>query len=68
MSIQDMPQTGRKYSDGTPVPFPATRCKSHAKETKTEGRTHYCKHYADHEGDHSCICGKPWQTAKKEDA
>lgn len=49
------PDTGRTYADGSPVPFPAYRCKSAA------GPAHPCKRPTDHDGDHKCVCGKTWR-------
>lgn len=55
--------TGRLYGDRqqTPVPFPAYRCKSTARDTSKAAHTHLCKITVDHKGDHRCICSKAWK-------
>lgn len=61
---QDFATTGRLYNDNlTPVPFPAYRCPSTARDTSRKAHTHLCKITVDHADDHECICGKGWPKA-----
>lgn len=52
------------YEDGIPVPYPAYRCRSTARNTAMLAHTHLCKRHVDHEEEkHVCICGKGWPRA-----
>lgn len=58
-------QTGQTFRDGSPVSFPAYRCRATAKDQREAAHstyTHRCKRPADHEDEkHACICGKTWE-------